>query len=322
MNEFAVELRRRCRKCRSNLPAPVANEREAFCCRGCFKAFYRHRCFICQQPMERKTQNQKICGKRKCRNALEGKTVFSRFSTIDTSRPVSGSNSPLISMSKSPLKPDLAAASAWLPKRLSKLTHDKPGLEREDDDWNLLNRDGRMVTRVRQEGDGYWVARPRMIPEPPVETFKAACRRAVTVAMVTLEPWPESERHPVHPGMTPSQYQATCRDLCRKHSDWSPAQVDQFIEQTLKPNAKVRTIIKRDTPPISVTGGYKFPDAPVVDLSPTKCASVVAIHSPTESADHADCVGSTLRDQIPDDLSIPEFLRRRPLPQPERKKAA
>ena len=61
MTEFATNLRRRCRnpKCRLKLPEPVSNEREAFCCRGCYRSFYRHRCLICEQPMERKTERQR-----------------------------------------------------------------------------------------------------------------------------------------------------------------------------------------------------------------------------------------------------------------------
>jgi hypothetical protein len=64
MVEFSNEkLRHYCRnpRCRSKLPAPVANEREAFCCRGCHSSFYRHRCLICEGEMERKTENQLVC---------------------------------------------------------------------------------------------------------------------------------------------------------------------------------------------------------------------------------------------------------------------
>src|SRR4029077_1815480 len=41
MTEFATNLRRRCRnpKCCLKLPKPVSNEREAFCCRGCYRSF-------------------------------------------------------------------------------------------------------------------------------------------------------------------------------------------------------------------------------------------------------------------------------------------
>jgi hypothetical protein len=43
-------------KCRSKLPAPVANEREAFCTRGCYIGFHRTRCLVCEAKMERKTE--------------------------------------------------------------------------------------------------------------------------------------------------------------------------------------------------------------------------------------------------------------------------
>jgi hypothetical protein len=71
MTDFDQKMRHRCRnaKCRSKLPPPVANEREAFCARGCHSSFYRKRCLICEAPMERKTEHQPVCGKRRCRNA-------------------------------------------------------------------------------------------------------------------------------------------------------------------------------------------------------------------------------------------------------------
>jgi hypothetical protein len=51
MVEFSeTALRKMCRnpKCRSKLPAPVSNEREAFCCRSCYQSFYLHRCRVCE----------------------------------------------------------------------------------------------------------------------------------------------------------------------------------------------------------------------------------------------------------------------------------
>ena len=60
--------RQMCRnpRCRSRLPAPVSNPREAFCARGCHTQFYRKRCIACEQPMERKRESQQLCGRRKC----------------------------------------------------------------------------------------------------------------------------------------------------------------------------------------------------------------------------------------------------------------
>jgi hypothetical protein len=74
-------MRHFCRnpKCRSKLPTPVSNSREAFCARGCHTSFFRKRCLVCEQPMERKTEHQLVCGKRACRNALQGGQSFGRY---------------------------------------------------------------------------------------------------------------------------------------------------------------------------------------------------------------------------------------------------
>jgi hypothetical protein len=85
VTEFSeTALRHRCRypRCRSKLPAPVSNPREAFCARGCHSSFYRHRCLICEEPMERKTERQLVCGKRACRNALQTSESLGRYHGI------------------------------------------------------------------------------------------------------------------------------------------------------------------------------------------------------------------------------------------------
>ncbi len=53
MTEFKEELRHFCRnpRCRSKLPAPVSNLREAFCTRGCYLGFHRTRCLVCEGKM-------------------------------------------------------------------------------------------------------------------------------------------------------------------------------------------------------------------------------------------------------------------------------
>jgi hypothetical protein len=81
MVDFDTKTGKRCRnpKCRMKLPEPVINEREAFCCRGCYQSFYLHRCIVCEKPIERTTANRKICKKSKCRNALAGGEGFGRY---------------------------------------------------------------------------------------------------------------------------------------------------------------------------------------------------------------------------------------------------
>jgi hypothetical protein len=55
-------LRHRCRnpRCRLKLKVPVENEHQAFCCRGCHVSFYRSRCLVCEEQMNRKTEQQRF----------------------------------------------------------------------------------------------------------------------------------------------------------------------------------------------------------------------------------------------------------------------
>jgi hypothetical protein len=80
VNGQPFEGRQFCRnpRCRSKLAIPIGNPREAFCCRGCHASFYRNRCLICECAIERKTERQLICGKRRCRNALQARIGLGR----------------------------------------------------------------------------------------------------------------------------------------------------------------------------------------------------------------------------------------------------
>jgi hypothetical protein len=101
MTDFAeTAMRHRCRnpRCRSKLPKPVSNCREAFCTRGCHSSFYRNRCLICEGEMKRQNERQLICGKRRCRNALQARQSLGRYAEP------SGCVSPVKSSIKSGLK--------------------------------------------------------------------------------------------------------------------------------------------------------------------------------------------------------------------------
>jgi hypothetical protein len=72
MVDFKQGMRHRCRnpRCKMKLPAPVANEREAFCTRGCHSSFYRTHCRFCEKPIEQPSRGERlICKKSACRNA-------------------------------------------------------------------------------------------------------------------------------------------------------------------------------------------------------------------------------------------------------------
>ena len=68
--DSADGLRHRCRNphCKGKLSTPTCNARDAFCCRGCHSSFYRTRCVICEQPIVRKTDGQRVCRRPKCRS--------------------------------------------------------------------------------------------------------------------------------------------------------------------------------------------------------------------------------------------------------------
>jgi hypothetical protein len=81
MSEFVKDLRHYCRnpKCRTRLPEPVSNPREGFCTRGCYSSFYLHRCLICEGPIERKREDQKVCRKAKCYRAWRAGHCIGRY---------------------------------------------------------------------------------------------------------------------------------------------------------------------------------------------------------------------------------------------------
>jgi predicted nucleic acid-binding Zn ribbon protein len=57
-------------RCRSELPAPAHNLRNAFCCRGCESGFYRTHCRVCERPLPREKTTgrpRELCSDH-CRN--------------------------------------------------------------------------------------------------------------------------------------------------------------------------------------------------------------------------------------------------------------
>jgi hypothetical protein len=67
-------------RCRSKLPAPVANLRDAFCARGCCLGFFRTRCLICEAPIEQPKKGvRKHCEKAQCFHAFRYGTHLGRY---------------------------------------------------------------------------------------------------------------------------------------------------------------------------------------------------------------------------------------------------
>lgn len=82
MVAFTETVRQRCRKCKGKLASPTSNDREAFCCAGCYRQFYWKRCRACECTITQGSGTQRItCNKPACKSAWRQKVGFGRFLT-------------------------------------------------------------------------------------------------------------------------------------------------------------------------------------------------------------------------------------------------
>ena len=178
---MSAELRHYCRnpRCRSKLPQPTANMHAAFCTRGCFDQYHRHRCIVCDREFERKNDRQQwFCDRRKCK--ADYRRCPELYRPFDANRPrvperFSEASETQVNRGFAPA-PRCLRAWRWV------------RAVGEDDDWELIQRAGKRIAAVRQEGLQYWVARPRTIPEFPLEGFEQAKHRAESLALMALPP--------------------------------------------------------------------------------------------------------------------------------------
>ena len=130
MTEFNQEARHYCRNkhCRSKLPGPVSNPREAFCTKGCHGSFYLKRCMVCEGPIERKREDQKVCRKAKCRSAWRARSGFGRY---HTDRPMqSWLQKPVVLLTRNshpnPADPGASSPARNCPRRPSAVPPSEP----------------------------------------------------------------------------------------------------------------------------------------------------------------------------------------------------
>jgi hypothetical protein len=67
------QVRHHCRnpRCANKLKIPADNPRDAFCGRGCERAFYNCRCRVCEQLLTRKTARRTVCWRSRCRHEFQ-----------------------------------------------------------------------------------------------------------------------------------------------------------------------------------------------------------------------------------------------------------
>jgi hypothetical protein len=255
MTEFAEDLRHRCRNphCRSKLPTPVSNPREAFCVRGCYESFHLKRCRVCEKRLEAKYRKVKpkndgghiryvkveksspTCGSRDCKRRWRQKDNTGQFSAPKQATGYQGSQ-------KSNLRKEVPAAQA-------------------------------LFSAIRGPK---W----RQTVGSPLAPNQFHC--------ATIPDGPDSKLQ----GGDYERLEAKNRAALREH-------FRELAKQCL---------IQPHHPPVNVLGGYRFPDAPSIDLSPLPADDTV------KRSDWKPCAPIVA---IADDLSIPDFLKREPAVVPE-----
>ena len=181
---MSAALRHYCRKCRSKLAVPVENLHHAFCTPFCHATYYRARCYVCEELMRRKTEQQKFpAGHVTCRNEYRRFPRAYDYLVAKTSASTGIVSTPLESAHFTGPETLPSRVRGWLWMR-------RPG---EDDDWDLIGRDGKQLARIRQERASHWLAYPRMVPEPPLEGLEQAKTRAEQAALWAL-PDPKGAR--------------------------------------------------------------------------------------------------------------------------------
>ena len=87
MTDFTQTRRHYCRnpRCRSKLPSPVSNPREAFCTRGCHSSCYLKRCLVCENDKPAgSTARRKLCRRPKCEGRYRKNSAHYSFLGADT----------------------------------------------------------------------------------------------------------------------------------------------------------------------------------------------------------------------------------------------
>ena len=154
---MTAALRHSCRHCRSKLAEPTENPRRAFCVRGCFVSFYRSRCRVCEAPIRRKNEQQKVCYGKECKAGLRRfPEAYSWPETPETAHP----------------PPDARRASETLEKRASK-SASRPThrclrawswTAEVDCELELHDPEGKLLARLEHNGGRYRLTHPRTVP--------------------------------------------------------------------------------------------------------------------------------------------------------------
>ena len=178
---MTIALRHSCRHCRTKLSEPTDNPRRAFCALGCYRSFYRSRCRVCEAPIRRKNEQQKVCYGAECRAELrrfpgayswpEGQSGYP-----PTSDARGTSEIPDFSGSKQAIRPTHGSLREWC------WTPESNG------ELELHDRKGNLLARLERNGSRYRLTHPRTVPilSWPDDGEDMAKHRAENIAVNSL----------------------------------------------------------------------------------------------------------------------------------------
>jgi hypothetical protein len=252
-------LRHYCRnpRCRSKLDEPVDSDRRAFCKRGCHATFYRHRCVVCEKSITRRTETQRLCGSGNCAYAhKQNPEAYAFQGSTMAPAPRSGSETPI----KWAFKSGVYTGRGWR-------------WNDAEDDYELVNQEGKIVASFRADGDGYLITRPRAHPAQRAATLEGARELAISLALASMP-----------------LASATGSRLARANAKW-------------KENPKA--LVQRHTSPVNLIGGCRFNDAPDLDADLVRAVLATERELAVDYVDDAPPLAWS-----DGDLDIPPFLRR------------
>jgi hypothetical protein len=154
-----------------NETGPADNLRDALCNPGCRASFYRRHCFVCEREMERKTEQQLLCGRPKC----VGEFQRHRERFLGKWGEVPGK---MVSPSENPAN----THHFWPDRQGRGWRWEADG----EDDCLLYRRDGSLAVHLNRQSNGWRVVHPRTTPEIVEPDLDAAKARAQTLALASL----------------------------------------------------------------------------------------------------------------------------------------
>jgi hypothetical protein len=177
------------------LKAPTDNEHHAFCTPGCHAAFYRARCLVCEDPMKRKREGQKIkSGHSRC--AAEYRKFPRAYDYPRAENAKKGADSQIANESfrnADKMAFESAIADALGPEFIP-LCGDPPSQRAlrswmwhvDGDECELRSADGMLLARLESNAGRHRLTYPRTFPILSWADLVEAKHRAESVALAAL----------------------------------------------------------------------------------------------------------------------------------------